>query len=61
MRMRVRYKFAAIKHILTIFLLFFLALYAMAGKDDSVIVRHNMVYEKVRMALNDLDVFGNDR
>ena len=46
---------------MTIFLLFFLALYAMAGKKDSVIVRHNMVYEKVRMALNDVDVLGNDR
>ena len=33
----------------------------MAGKKDSVIVRHNMVYEKVRMALNDVDVLGNDR
>ena len=33
----------------------------MAGKDDSVVVRHNMVYEKVRMALNDVDVLGNDR
>ena len=53
--------FAPIKRILTIILLILLSLNAIAEKKDSVPVLHNKVYEKIRMALNDVDVFGDDR
>ena len=53
--------FAPIKHLLTIILLILLSLHAIAEKKDSVPVLHNKVYEKVRMALNDVDIFGDDR
>ncbi len=53
--------FAPIKRILTIILLILLSLNAIAEEKDSVPVLHNKVYEKIRMALNDVDVFGDDR
>ena len=53
--------FAPIKRLLTIILLILLSLHAIAEKKDSVPVLHNKVYEKVRMALNDVDIFGDDR
>ena len=55
------FTFAPIKRLLTIIMLILLSLHAIAGKKDSVPVLHNKVYEKIRMALNDVDIFGDDR